>query len=236
MPCLRTVMRSGKNMVRIRLSQAPPSLPIYLDCPLNILLSLQATLITHLIGPPITLNIRNILWHGFVSPNEFVPMPARELDALMIVLWASVVRRTMEGMEARWNGLERRQGRWKYEGWYEGGSGEQGQDMIEDPLFNRVFEAVAFGDGRLSNESLQSLSKPIHLTHTLPKKPLTQQLLLPLHSLIFTTSSPTQPSSCHTPMRHGIRPSLTFLHPLRFSSLSLSSRFWSMRYAAYSFA
>ncbi|CAG8709431.1 7907_t:CDS:2 [Cetraspora pellucida] len=46
-----------------------------------------------LIGPPSSMNLRNILWHGFVSPNEFLPIPAKWYSALIIVVTLTICHR-----------------------------------------------------------------------------------------------------------------------------------------------
>ncbi|CAG8495487.1 20996_t:CDS:2 [Racocetra persica] len=46
-----------------------------------------------LIGPPNSMNLRNILWHGFVSPNEFLPIPAKWYSALIMVVTLTVCHR-----------------------------------------------------------------------------------------------------------------------------------------------
>ncbi|CAG8653223.1 3123_t:CDS:2, partial [Acaulospora morrowiae] len=49
-----------------------------------------------LIGPPSSINLRNVLWHGFISPKEFLPVPAKWYSALItitIVTVCSKVRR-----------------------------------------------------------------------------------------------------------------------------------------------
>ncbi|CAG8442680.1 2343_t:CDS:2 [Diversispora eburnea] len=38
-----------------------------------------------LIGPPSSMNLRNILWHGFICSKEFLPVPARWYSALIII-------------------------------------------------------------------------------------------------------------------------------------------------------
>ncbi|RUS25760.1 hypothetical protein BC938DRAFT_471699 [Jimgerdemannia flammicorona] len=135
LPCLKAVMVGGAKM---------------------------AILLTHLIGPPVTLNLRNILWHGFVSPNEFLPSPARELDALMVVVWASVVRRTMAGVEG-WEWLERRPGRWGYEGWYWSGRDSEENGKVGSLGFEEIYEQVVFGDAKPPSYS------PAHLHHIISR-------------------------------------------------------------------
>ncbi|CAG8664948.1 530_t:CDS:2 [Dentiscutata erythropus] len=46
-----------------------------------------------LIGPPSSMNLRNILWHGFISPNEFLPIPAKWYCALVIVITLTICQR-----------------------------------------------------------------------------------------------------------------------------------------------
>lgn len=46
-----------------------------------------------LIGPPNSMNLRNILWHGFINPNEFLPIPAKWYSALVIVITLTICQR-----------------------------------------------------------------------------------------------------------------------------------------------
>ncbi|CAG8725337.1 22197_t:CDS:2 [Gigaspora margarita] len=46
-----------------------------------------------LIGPPNSMNLRNILWHGFINSNEFLPIPAKWYSALVIVITLTICQR-----------------------------------------------------------------------------------------------------------------------------------------------
>ena len=46
----------------------------------------QVHLLLLLLGPPCTLNVRNLVWHGFVAPQQL----PRRLLALLLLLAASV--------------------------------------------------------------------------------------------------------------------------------------------------
>ncbi len=43
-----------------------------------------------IIGPPSSMNLRNVLWHGFISPDEFLPIPAKWYCTLMLTVTMSV--------------------------------------------------------------------------------------------------------------------------------------------------
>ncbi|CAG8570016.1 12295_t:CDS:2 [Acaulospora morrowiae] len=43
-----------------------------------------------LIGPPSSINLRNVLWHGFISPKEFLPVPAKWYSALITITIVTV--------------------------------------------------------------------------------------------------------------------------------------------------
>ncbi|RIA96358.1 hypothetical protein C1645_755263 [Glomus cerebriforme] len=43
-----------------------------------------------IIGPPSSMNLRNILWHGFISPHEFLKVPAKWYCALILVITMSI--------------------------------------------------------------------------------------------------------------------------------------------------
>src|SRR5436190_10026881 len=43
-----------------------------------------------IIGPPRSMNLRNVLWHGFISPHEFLKTPAKWYCALTLVIIMSI--------------------------------------------------------------------------------------------------------------------------------------------------
>ncbi|CAG8503644.1 13385_t:CDS:2 [Funneliformis mosseae] len=43
-----------------------------------------------IIGPPSSMNLRNVLWHGFINPHEFLPIPAKWYCSLMLTITMNV--------------------------------------------------------------------------------------------------------------------------------------------------
>ncbi|CAI2168818.1 8628_t:CDS:2 [Funneliformis geosporum] len=42
------------------------------------------------IGPPSSMNLRNVIWHGFINPHEFLPIPAKLYCAFMLTVTMNV--------------------------------------------------------------------------------------------------------------------------------------------------
>ncbi|GBC19190.2 endoplasmic reticulum membrane-associated RNA degradation protein [Rhizophagus irregularis DAOM 181602=DAOM 197198] len=43
-----------------------------------------------IIGPPNSMNLRNVLWHGFISPHEFLKVPVKWYCALILIITMSI--------------------------------------------------------------------------------------------------------------------------------------------------
>lgn len=56
-------------------------------------------LLHYLVGPPIGMNLRNVLWHGFLHHNVPEPYPLRSFLALLVLLFRSVLSLTLREAE-----------------------------------------------------------------------------------------------------------------------------------------
>jgi hypothetical protein len=97
-------------------------------------------------GSPLTLNFRNLLWHGFVTPQDQIPLDA--YGAMLIVTTMSIavgVRRTMvEGLQIRYEGVHK-------EAKFYFRQAQEAEEKKEEAglgAFNAVFERVAYRGGR----------------------------------------------------------------------------------------
>ncbi|KAG0289988.1 hypothetical protein BGZ96_006528 [Linnemannia gamsii] len=99
-----------------------------------------------LMGSPLTLNIRNLLWHGFVTPQDQIPLDA--YGAMLIVTTMSIavgVRRTMvEGLQIRYGGVPREE-----RFYFKRGAEVKGDEKAGLERFDAVFERVAYRGDRL---------------------------------------------------------------------------------------
>ncbi|CAG8438434.1 5831_t:CDS:2 [Scutellospora calospora] len=100
-----------------------------------------------LIGPPNSMNLRNILWHGFISPNEFLPIPAKWYSALIIVITLTICHRVR--LRGLIDSLKKRDGA-SFEGFF-----HLSQPMIIaeniitkdeiDKIFDQEYQRIMFG-------------------------------------------------------------------------------------------
>ncbi|KAF8945650.1 hypothetical protein BGZ47_002256 [Haplosporangium gracile] len=105
-----------------------------------------------LMGSPLTLNIRNLLWHGFITPEDQIPLDA--YGAMLIVTTMSIAmgvrQKLTTGLQIRHGGVPRANFYFQ-----QGGRGnlweEQGEVLVCEELgeFDAIYGRVAYGDGRL---------------------------------------------------------------------------------------
>jgi hypothetical protein len=102
-----------------------------------------------IIGPPNSMNLRNVLWHGFISPHEFLKVPAKWYCALILVITMTIcntVRR--KGVI----GLLKKRNNANFKGFYYltlffDNIDDRNAYISTDKSFDELYECIMYGHG-----------------------------------------------------------------------------------------
>jgi hypothetical protein len=99
-----------------------------------------------IIGPPSSMNLRNILWHGFISPHEFLQIPAKWYCALVLVVTMSICNMVRHKDMAR--SLKKRNGVNFGEFYYLTHQADDRNAYIStEENFDELYERLMYGHG-----------------------------------------------------------------------------------------
>ncbi|RHZ77760.1 hypothetical protein Glove_173g10 [Diversispora epigaea] len=98
-----------------------------------------------LIGPPSSMNLRNVLWHGFICSKEFLPIPAKWYSALIIITIMSICHKVRK--EGGIDSLTRRKGA-NLEGFYnlpfKSDNFRDDDDNCDKKKFENIYESCMY--------------------------------------------------------------------------------------------